>query len=70
MLLYWMPDYERPGVTNGQYEVNVEMMNILELLEFDMLGGNVGTVPLLFRRIVERWHKFVVELSNDYCNLR
>ncbi|MCM1167303.1 MAG: glycosyltransferase [Ruminococcus sp.] len=68
-LPYWMPDHERPDGTNSQYEVITEMMNILGLLDPDMLGGDIGGIPILFRRIVDGRHKFIADISSEYTKV-
>lgn len=69
-LPYWMPDHERPDGSNSQYEAIDEMMEILGYLDPDAIGESGITIPLLFRKIIDRRHKFAADISNEYCELR
>lgn len=69
-LPYWLPDHECPEGSNSQYEAIGKMMEILSHLDPDVIGEGSVTIPLLFRKIVDGRHKFVAQVSDEYCELR
>ncbi len=66
-LPYWMPDWECPDGSNSQYEVIEQLMEVLSLLSPEMLGDDTVFLPYLFQSIVDRRHKFISDLSGQYC---